>query len=474
MKSNSRNTKIIWSFESQSLNSGAIAEINAEQVDALRLLYDEDEHEKLKKFVAELKNQNINVPLMVDIAAKVRATVSDVHETRELEFGESITLTPPNGGGDIAIKTDDWSGFFKKDAMIFFGYGNVLLQAESISEKQVKAKVIQGGIIQPDLEVHIPVTRKLKKFADSYIKELCSNFDNEIDFLVIPAFTTVEGIKELKEAVCKYTKFPPWFLLKVNSEDVYTKIDNLMDEVDGIFLSRLDMALTVDPAMIPVISKELIRKANESAKLVVVASEMLGSMRHNATPTRAEVSDVANAVIDGADAVVLSEEVAHGPYAERASEVVNRIVLSAEEQTEPVLNWKKKNPSIVNEMDAVSYGAYCSAQRMGAKAIVCITETGNTAMALSAYRGPYPIVSVTFSKSTRRRLSLIRGVQALLLKDAPSIDDVLPMINDELIRNSWLEVGDKIVFVSVTLSPIGKDSSNLFTIQRLNEKIPRA
>ena len=119
-------------------------------------------------------------------------------------------------------------------------------------------------------------------------------------------------------------------------------------------------------------------------------------------------------------------------------------------------------------MDAVAFGAYRSSERMNAKALVCVTKSGNTALSLSAYRAPIPILSVTFSTITKRRLALIRGVQAMLLEAPPSIDEVLPAINEQLVRDTWLNAGDKIVFVSVTLSPIGQESSNLFTIQRLN------
>lgn len=474
MNENSRNTKVIWSFESEAINSGAIAEIGSEQVDAIRLVYDNLDNSKLKKFVTELKSKGHNTPLMVDIAAKVRAHVSGLKEAKDFAYGETLTLTPESGKGDICVDTENFDKLFHDDAVVFFGYGNALMRCEKIEKSKVTVKVIQGGTVYPKMEIHIPSTREVAKPDSKYIKELCDTFEKEIDFIVLPPMSNPKDIKDLKEEISSQLNFRPWFLLKINSEQAYTKIEEHIDEVEGVFISRLEMALTIDAAMIPVVSKEMIQIANDRAKLVVVASEMLGSMRHNATPTRAEVSDVANAVHDGADAVVLSEEVAHGPYAERAAEVMDRIVIDAEERSRPSLNWEKQKPNIVNAMDAVSYGAYKSALKMNAKAIVCITESGNTAMRLSSFRGPFPIISVTFQEYTERRLSLIRGVQSLLLDKAPSIDDVLPMINDRLVRKSWLSAGDRIVFVSVTLSPIGKDSSNLFTIQRLNEKIPRA
>jgi pyruvate kinase len=118
-------------------------------------------------------------------------------------------------------------------------------------------------------------------------------------------------------------------------------------------------------------------------------------------------------------------------------------------------------------MDAIAYNAYLTAERVHAKAIVCITKTGNTALRLASYRAPVPIVAVTFDERVARKLSLTRGVRPLVLKVDPKIDQVLPMVNNQLVQESWLRPGDKIVFVSITLSSVSAKASNLFTVQRL-------
>jgi pyruvate kinase len=469
-----RKTKIVWSFESESLSHTAFAKLNPDHIDAIRLVYDPDSHKSFVKFLKEVKKKSTTVPVIVDMAGKVRATITGLKEPKELEYDTKVKLVPEGGSGDFSVKTNVWDDLFSEGSMIFLGYGNVLLKTLSVSKNEVMATVVQGGTVLPDIEMHIPATRQLfSNQVEQQAQRLMQDGGDNIDFLVIPPLLDVASIKKLKKQVHPNDEEGPWLILKVNSEKAVHQIDTLIEEVDGIFISRLDMALTVDPAMVPGITKELIQTSKEHAKLVIVASEMLGSMRHNATPTRAEVSDIANAVHDGADAVVVSEEVAHGPYAERAVELIDRIVLDAEEQDRGTLNWQKKSPRINNAMDAVAFGAYRSSERMRAKAVVCITKSGNTALSLSAYGAPIPILAVTFSEATKRRLSLIHGVQAMLLEAPPSIDEVLPAINEDLVRESWLNAGDKIVFVSVTLSPISREASNLFTIQRLNEKIPR-
>jgi pyruvate kinase len=195
---------------------------------------------------------------------------------------------------------------------------------------------------------------------------------------------------------------------------------------------------------------------------------MLASMRRNNTPTRAEVSDVANAVLDGTDAVVLSEEVANGKYGEQAVAVMHRIIRDIEEGHKIKPNWIKHQPSVETEMDAIAYQAYRTAERVQAKAIACITKAGNTAVKLATFRAPIPIIAVTFSPAVVRKLSLVRGVEALLLDVDPRIDEVLPVVNDKLVRGSWLRAGDPIIFVSITLSSVGRESSNLFSVQHLS------
>ncbi len=133
------------------------------------------------------------------------------------------------------------------------------------------------------------------------------------------------------------------------------------------------------------------------------------------------------------------------------------------------VNWTPRDRVIENEFEAVAYHAYKTAERVKAKAIVCITRNGNTALRLASFRIPFPIIAVTFTAQTQRRLSLVRGVNSLLLDINPALDEVLPVVKDKLGSYSWLKSGDSIVFITVTLSPVGREASNLLTVQKLGE-----
>jgi pyruvate kinase len=351
--------------------------------------------------------------------------------------------------------------------MVYMGYGQVVLKVKELSKDQVTLEVLQGGTIFPNMEIHIPETRlkrSLDSIDDKFLQKIC---DLNVEYLVLPGITEANDIVKFSERIGKMTEDVPWLILRIDSMDVYRRLDELLPHVDGILISRREMALTTNPATIPMITKEINQMADDHAKIVLTASEMLGSMRRSATPTRAEVSDIANAINDGSDALVLSEEVAHGPFGAQAIAVMNRIIEDTERHGGEALNWVKLEPSIQTEMDAIAYNAYLTAERVHAKAIVCITKTGNTALRLASYRAPVPIVAVTFDERVARKLSLTRGVRPLVLKVDPKIDQVLPMVNNQLVQESWLRPGDKIVFVSITLSSVSAKASNLFTVQRL-------
>jgi pyruvate kinase len=395
--------------------------------------------------------------------------LANLTDPTEIQFGELITMAPSGSKTAVrfSVQVKYWDGLFRDGAMVYMGYGQVVLKVKELSKDQVTLEVLQGGTIFPNMEIHIPETRlkrSLDSIDDKFLQKIC---DLNVEYLVLPGITEANDIVKFSERIGKMTEDVPWLILRIESMDVYRRLDELLPHVDGILISRREMALTTNPATIPMITKEINQMADDHAKIVLTASEMLGSMRRSATPTRAEVSDIANAINDGSDALVLSEEVAHGPFGAQAIAVMNRIIEDTERHGGEALNWVKLEPSIQTEMDAIAYNAYLTAERVHAKAIVCITKTGNTALRLASYRAPVPIVAVTFDERVARKLSLTRGVRPLVLKVDPKIDQVLPMVNKQLVQESWLRPGDKIVFVSITLSSVSAKASNLFTVQRL-------
>ena len=474
IQENSPHTKVVWSFSSRVLDETLARRIANENVTALRLAFHSDGEERISKFIEQFKaahnpKSGEQASIMVDLSEGARVQLTNLSEPTEIQFGELITMSPMGSKkpARFTVQVRYWDGLFRDGAMVYMGYGQVVMKVKQLDKDQVTLEVVQGGTVFPNMEIHIPETRvrrSLDSIDDKFLKKIC---DLNVEYLVLPGITESSDIVKFSDRIAKMTQDVPWLILRVDSLDVYRRLDELLPHVDGILISRREMALTTNPATIPMITKEINQKADEHAKLVLTASEMLGSMRRSPTPTRAEVSDIANAINDGSDALVLSEEVAHGPFGLQALAVMNRIIEDTERRGAEAFNWIKLEPSIQSEMDAIAYNAYLTAERVQAKAIVCITKAGNTALRLASYRAPLPIVAVTFDERVARKLSLTRGVRPLVLKMDPKIDQVLPLVNKQLVQESWLKPGDKIVFVSITLSSVSAKGSNLFTVQRL-------
>lgn len=473
MYENSRRANVVWSFDSSCLKEELIPQIYAENVDALRLVSESGEMDAIATFIKRLRNHPDNktrpVPIMVDLMARFRGLVIGLAQPREVNFGEQIKISQPGDGGEVFIQTGEWATLFKHDCPVFVGSGSVMLMPRDVGGKVATMEVIQGGTIYPEAEIHVPGTKPKIKFEDLDVRDLKSLLACDVDYLIAPGFDDPSDLAKLhREIATVGPDRAPWVILNVGSTAVFKNLEFLLPLVRGVLVSRVSMAMTTDPAHVPMLTKEIIQVCNRSAKLVLVASEMLGSMRHNVTPTRAEVSDIANAILDGADGVVLSEDLPYGRYARRGLNIARRAIEEIESQEQQHnLNWEKNRPDVDDELSAVTFAAYRTAIRNKAKAIVCITKSGNTALHLSSFRTYIPTIAITQNPAVVRKLTLVRGVDGVCIKEFQNIDQVLPLINETLTRDSWLRSGDKIVFVSVTISSIGNEASNLFTVQTL-------
>lgn len=467
-----RRTKIICSFEGRVLDASMAGPIAAEDTDALRLVYNRDSGGKIIEFLTalgkELKPGSRQPSIMLDLAEGARGVIHNLVEPRDLNYADIVTLGPPGSKETFEVNTKHWSGLFRTGCTVFVGYGNVVLRTLETTPNKTTLEVIQGGTVYPETDLHVPDTRSKPTLSELKLDEIEALLKHGIDHLVLPGVIDPGEVTRFRTELAKRRSIVPWLILRVDSLGVYETLEKLLPVVDGVLISRREMALSFNPATIPMITKEIIQRCNDQAKIVLTASEMLGSMRRNVTPTRAEVSDIANAVIDGTDAVVISEEVAHGKYATQALQVMRRIIADVEGRAFERPNWTKKAPAIVNEYDAISFAAYRTAERVNAKAIVCLTKAGNTAVRLASFRAPVPIIAVTFAQDVFRKMSLIRGVESIVLDIDPKIDEVLPFVNERLVRDSWLKAGDRIIFVTISLSSMGREASNLLTVQQLN------
>ena len=352
--------------------------------------------------------------------------------------------------------------------ILYWGYGEGSFKVLAIEKTRIQVQVKESGLLPPTTTLYLG-GKKNRTMSQIKALNTAELLDVGVNYFVLPGCLEEEDVSGLRQEFPRDDERSPWLIYRVDSASSLQRCASILPWVDGVMISRRELALTAHPQHVPMVTKTLVRSCREQAKLTIVASHMLASMQSHTTPTRAEVSDVANAVYDGADALMLSEDTLKGPYALQAIEVAHKVITDVEEHHNH-LRMGGEHQLIIQpkeEMDVICVQAAKTARRVNAKALVCITKTGNTAVRLSSINTHLPIIAITFHRRIARKLRLLRGVDSLVLKTNPNLDEVLPRVNELLKNMSWLKKGDSFVFVTVTLSSMSHEASNLFTIQSI-------
>lgn len=431
----------------------------------------------LKKY--QEKNRSSASPaIMLSLVSKEKFALTSLESSLSVEPATKVVISKePRSGNptaEVALYCEEtpsdnlWQSIVAGDH-IFIGYDACMIQVLSRKQNQLHGEVIRGGIIGPAMHLHLPLKSALAvEMVETFVEQsLDAVVAAGVHYLLVPGALPQASLERLRSLLPKDHVASPWLIYRVDSQSAMNRVSDLLPTADGVMIARRELALTAQPDLIPVLTKEIIDQCRDYAKLTIVASQMLGSMQRNITPTRAEVSDIANAVFDGADAIVLSEDILKGKYAFDAVQLAEKIIddITGESSSHKSKVWAKSEPD--GEMDVICTQAAKTAMRVGAKALVCITKTGNTAIRLSSLDAQLPIIAITFDERCCQKLRLLRGVKGMMLLSQPGIDEVLPKVNELLKQSGWLKKHDKVVFVTVTLSSMSQEASNLFTIQSI-------
>ncbi len=329
--------------------------------------------------------------------------------------------------------------------------GAVSLRVESVSEDRADCRVIAGGTIRSRQGINLPgvklsVSSMLPKDVDNAIW----GAQQGIDFISLSFVRSAEDVRSLKNLLVSYES-SALVIAKIEKPEALHNLNEIVDATDGVMVARGDLGVEIDVAETAVAQKRIIRTCKEKMKPVIVATQMLESMHHSVRPTRAEVSDVANAILDGADACMLSGETAIGDYPVKAVETMNRIMRFTErEMLHHVREDFRPNKRVHPITSAVTQAATNIAESIGAKLIVIATRSGNTAWIKSSSRSLIPTLGVSDSPATVRRMNLLWGIKPI---QSARFDDTSRFI-DEICRwgreHADLQAGDQIVFVTGT------------------------
>ncbi len=477
----SRRTKIVATLGPASWEEPVLRRLLQEGVDVVRLNFSHARHEQtaekiqlIRRLAEELGR---NVALLQDLQGpRIRTgRVADPPGYVVLTPGQEVQLTTrelvATGPEEISIDYADLPMDVTPGDTILIEDGLMELKVISSSAEDVRCVVITGGKVGNHKGINLPdVTLRVPTITDKDKADLKFGVEAGVDYVALSFVRRAEDILELKQLIREYagpdkpdTELP-LVISKIEKHEAIANFDSILEASAGIMVARGDLGVEMPTEQVPILQKMIIRKCNIAGKPVITATQMLDSMIRNPRPTRAEASDVANAIIDGTDAVMLSGESANGIYPVEAVRVMDRIARTAEEEE----LFKQPHRDITNNLATSITDAICQAvcgvgRELSAQAIITTTTSGFTARMVSRNRPHLPIYAVTHEPRTLGRLALVWGVQAMLVGKYESTDEMLAMAEQAVVDKGLLKDGDMVVVTAGI--PVGNPGqSNLLKV----------
>jgi len=391
-----------------------------------------------------------------------------------LETGETFTLTGKRVEGDehqVSVSRPDLVRAVQPGDPILLADGSLELKVLETTDSDIICRVIIGGTLTSHKGINLP-TRSLNvpHLTEKDRRDLIFGLRMGVDYVALSFVRSAENIQEIHRVMKEQGYMVP-VIAKIEKHEALSNIDEIIEAADGIMVARGDLGVEIPLEKVPLVQKKLIEKANQSGIPVITATQMLRSMVESSRPTRAEVTDVANAVLDGTDAVMLSEETAMGQYPVQSVTFMKKITSDAEKNTKTDLtpSWFDRD-AVLSIPEAVGYAACHLARSCAAKVIITFTRTGNTAHLVAKYRPGQLILAPTPSQETYRRLSLIRGVVPMMTEDIKDTDAMIRSVFKKVLASGWVEKGEKAVITSG--SPLReKGTTNLIQAEILDDDL---
>lgn len=342
------------------------------------------------------------------------------------------------------------------------------------SEKELKTIALNSGLLKNKKGVNVPnVSVNLPGMTDKDAADIKFGIEQGVDFVAASFIRRAADVLTIREHLDSNGGKEINIIPKIENQEGVDNLDAILQVSDGLMVARGDLGVEIPAEDVPIVQKDMIKKCNTAGKPVITATQMLDSMQRNPRPTRAEASDVANAIFDGTDAIMLSGETAAGDYPVESVQTMNNIALKAE----TVLDHKAilERRSKLSEMtmtDAISQSVNHTAMNLDVKAILTPTVSGHTARMISKYRPKAPIIAVTFDEKVTRRLSLVWGVQAIVGKYAYTTDEVLDLAIERGLEAGHFSKGDRIIITAGV--PVGESgTTNLMKIHIIGDVLTK-
>jgi pyruvate kinase len=469
-----RRAKIVATIGPASRSEGMIRRLIQSGMDVARVNFSHgshDEHAEVIQRIRKVSTENEKaVTILQDLSGpKLRTGPLPSGASILLEPGEIVTLSTVANQAhpeQIFINYDHLAKDVRPGDQILLDDGQLELSVVEIDDPQVKAQVIVGGELAGRKGVNLPgVELSVPAFTEKDRKDLEFGLAHSVDAVAMSFVQRAQDLDELRDAIDGHSerasRIP--IIAKLEKPKAVDNLNAILEVGDGVMVARGDLGVEVKTERVPSIQKQIIRQANDQLRIVITATQMLDSMINNPRPTRAEASDVANAVFDGSDALMLSGETAVGKYPTESILTMDRIICDAEE------HMKEWGRQIYEESDetcddaiATTHAARALAEDREAKALAVFTFSGRTALLTSKTRPQAPILGFTPESSTFNRLGMLWGVQPFLVPVALSVEDMIQSVQKTCLEERLVIPGDQVVLVASY--PVGSMNPPNFTM----------
>jgi pyruvate kinase len=457
-----RRAKLVCTLGPACSSVEGLESLIAAGMDVARLNFSHGTHEQHGEQLANLRkaseNQRKAVAALQDLCGpKIRTGTFAANFN--LPTGVEIELVEGESSADervIPIQYEGLAGDVRVGDHILFDDGRLVLRVHGIEGERVKAKVEQGGGMRNHVGVHLPSkTMRLGALTDKDKEDLSFGLANGVDYIALSFVRRADDIKLVREIALEWGQPTP-IVAKIETPDAIENLESIVAASDGVMVARGDLGVEFPPERVPVIQRQILGVARRVRRPVIVATEMLQSMTKATRPTRAEASDVANAVFSGTDALMLSGETATGDHPSLAAQMMSRIAMEAE--TSPFYEQVPYASRATSIAEAVARGACNTAREIGARYLVAFTESGSSAMNVSLARPSVPIIAFSPNAKTRRRMNLFWGV---IPREMPQgvhdPDKLVDFCTADLMASGLASPGERVVIVFG--APIGVSGS---------------
>ena len=463
-----KRSKVVATLGPASSAPETLAELLEAGVNVFRINFShgtaEGHRETIAKIRKVLKATGRHAAILADLQGP-KLRVGEVVEGATVAPGDQVTFTNTPGEGTaerVYMTYDKFAQDVKVGERILLDDGKLVMEVVSTNKRdEVVASVIQGGPLNSRKGVNLPNTRvSLPCLTEKDLADLKVALDENVDWIGLSFVRRAEDVVQLRRMIDQSGSHAG-IVSKIEKPEAVSDIDRILEATDAVMVARGDLGVEVPMESVPLIQKMIIEKAIKSAKPVIVATQMMETMIDSMTPTRAEVNDVANAILDGADAVMLSGETSVGQYPVEVVKAMSRIAKTAENATRSKSKFNKpeaESPSYLS--DEICYHSAKLANQIGARAITTMTFSGRSAQIIASYRPKSDIYAFTANEQILNKLSLYWGVRGFFYDSMESTDKTLVDIKSALSTEGLLESGDRMVqIVSMPIAERGTSNT---------------